>query len=58
MYNFFGPPCTRELQGDGDHSFPAVTAVTPHNGDRVHGNTAGMGTNFTVVPRGRGPGSR
>jgi len=28
------------------------------NGDRVHGNTAGMGTNFTVVPRGRGPSSR
>ena len=28
------------------------------NGNRVHGNTTRMGTNFTVVPRGRGPSSR
>jgi len=41
--------CVRELHGDGDHGFPARG-----NGDRVHGNTAGMGTNFTVIPWERG----
>jgi len=40
----------RELHSDGDSGITADTAVIPRDGDGYHGNTAGMGTVFTVIP--------